>query len=139
MSRAISPVTNKPYGLKRVCTSWGVARSTLYRHRREKHRANKRGPKPIVSEEMLLKSIREDIVLFPFKGEGHRKTHARLKRQEIRSSRNPILRVMRENQLLSPHRTLYRPPTPHDRRITTDRPDVMWGSDGTKVLTIEDG
>lgn len=75
----------------------------------------------------------------PFKGEGHRKIHARLKRQGICSSRNRILRVMRENQLLSPHRVLYRPPHPHDGRITTNGPDIMWGSDGTKVLTVEDG
>jgi putative transposase len=139
MSRTISPITNKSYGLKRVCTVWNIARSTLYRRRQENPKTNRRGPKPIVSEESLLKNIREDIVLSPFKGEGHRKIHARLKRQGIRSSRNRVLRVMRENQLLSPHRTLYRPPTPHDGRITTDRPDVMWGSDGTKVLTIEDG
>lgn len=139
MSQTISPATNKPYGLKRVCTTWGIARSTIYRHKQVKRAAHKRGPKPTVSEETLLKSIREDISLSPFKGEGHRKVHARLKRQGIRSSRNRVLRVMKENQLLSPHRGLYRPPNPHDGRITTDSPNIMWGSDGTKILTVNDG
>lgn len=139
MSRAISPVTNKPYGLKKVCAVWDVARSSLYRHRQENRPARKRGPKPIVSEESLLEEIRGEIARSPFKGEGHRKIHARLKRREIQSGRNRVLKVMRENQLLSPHRNLYRPPNPHDRRITTDGPNVMWGSDGTKVLTADDG
>jgi transposase InsO family protein len=46
---------------------------------------------------------------------------------------------MREHQLLSPHRSQYRPPNPHDGRITTDEPNKMWGSDGTKIQTVEDG
>src|SRR5512135_933398 len=75
----------------------------------------------------------------PFRGEGHRKVHARLKREGIRAGRNRILRVMKENNLLSPHRSAYNPPNPHDGQITTDAPNVMWGSDETKVKTVEDG
>ncbi len=33
MSLAISPSSDKPYGVARVCRVWGTARSTLYRHR----------------------------------------------------------------------------------------------------------
>ena len=33
MSRAISPVTGKPYGLAPVCRVWRLARSGVYRHR----------------------------------------------------------------------------------------------------------
>jgi Transposase and inactivated derivatives len=139
MSQAISPATNRPYGLKRVCATWGIARSTIYRHIQKKGVRSKRGVKPAVSEEELLKGIREDIGKSPFKGEGHRKIHARLKREGVRSGRNRILRLMRENQLLSPHRSLYRPPDPHEGCIITNHPDVMWGSDGTKILTIEEG
>ena len=32
MSRAISPVTGKPYGLAAVCRVWRLARSGVYRH-----------------------------------------------------------------------------------------------------------
>ena len=32
MSRAISPVTGKPYGLAAVCRAWRLARSGIYRH-----------------------------------------------------------------------------------------------------------
>jgi putative transposase len=136
MSRAISPVTHKPYGLKRVCKIWGVSRSTLYRKATS---PKQRGPKPGVEEPVLLDKIRKDLEESPFRGEGHRKIHARLKKQGIKVGRNRVLKVMRNNALLSPHRTIYRPPNPHEGRIATDAPNVMWATDGTKVQTVEEG
>ena len=32
MSRVLSPVTGKPYGLAAVCRVWQLARSGVYRH-----------------------------------------------------------------------------------------------------------
>ena len=32
MSRVMSPVTGKPYGLAAVCRVWRLARSGVYRH-----------------------------------------------------------------------------------------------------------
>lgn len=138
MSRTMSPATGKTYGLKRVCNSWGIPRAAFYRQRAQDSK-RKRGPKPAIEEESLLHKIREDINTSPFKGEGHRKIHARLKRQSVKVGRNRVLRIMRQNQLLSPHRSIYKPPNPHEGRITTDAPEIMWGSDGTKVQTIDDG
>jgi transposase InsO family protein len=83
--------------------------------------------------------IQDDIRASPFKGEGHRKIHARLRRHGDKVGRNRVLRVMKEYDLLSPHRSVYRPPKLHDGRIVTDEPGVMWGSDGTKVYTVKDG
>jgi transposase InsO family protein len=138
MSRTISQATNKPYGLKRVCKAWGVPRSSFYRVVNPS--PEKRGVRPVVEEPKLLDAIREDLQRSPFKGEGHRKVHARLKRRGIKAGRNRVLRVMRENALLSPHRNnMYRSPNPHEGRITTDLPGIMWGSDGTKVQTTEEG
>lgn len=137
MSQIISPATNKPYGLKRVCQAWGVARSSFYRAARPS--SGKRGPKPTVDELKLLEAIREDLKTTPFKGEGHRKVHARLKKRGIKTGRNRVLQVMRKNQLLSPHRHDYQAPNPHDGQIITDLPNAMWGSDGTKVKTVDEG
>lgn len=137
MSRTISRATNKPYGLKRVCEIWGVPRSSFYRVANPS--PEKRGVRPVVEEPKLLDAIREDLQSSPFKGEGHRKVHARLNRRGVKAGRNRVLRVMRENALLSPHRNMYRFPNPHEGRITTDEPDIMWGSDGTKVQTTEEG
>jgi transposase InsO family protein len=93
----------------------------------------------LIKEEELLIKIREDLKATPFKGEGHRKVHARLKRAGAKVGRNRILKIMRENHLLSPHRSIYKPLNLHDGQITTDGPNIMWGSDGTKVKTVDDG
>src|SRR4051794_37690046 len=64
------------------------------------------------------------------RGEGHRKVWARLRALDgIRVGRDRVLRLMRENALLSPHRGPQRPVNDHDGRITTDAPGVMWGTD----------
>lgn len=136
MSQTISPITNRPYGLKRVCQAWGVARCCFYR---KYSNPEKRGRRPVVEEKILLEKIQNDLQTTPFKGEGHRKVHARLKRAGTKVGRNRVLKVMKENHLLSPHRSMYKPPNPHDGQITTDAPNVMWGSDGTKVKTVDDG
>jgi len=137
MSQTISPAVNKAYGLKRVCEVWGIARSCIYRASQKQ--SSKRGPKPQCDESTLLEQIQQDLTNSPFKGEGHRKVHARLKRKGIVTGRNRILSIMRRNNLLSPHRTHCTPSKPHDGRIITDAPNEMWGSDGTKVLTVDEG
>jgi transposase InsO family protein len=140
MSRTTSPATGKPYGLKRVCEILSISRSSFYTKAKKGDQPNlKRGPKPAIPDGELLEKIRSDIETSPFKGEGHRKVHARLKRLEIKTGRNRVLNLMRKHQLLSPHRSTYSPPNPHDGQITTEAPNVMWGSDGTKVKTLEDG
>ncbi|MEX3582825.1 MAG: hypothetical protein VB137_09800 [Burkholderia sp.] len=45
----------------------------------------------------------------------------------------------REHGLLSPHRQPQKPPNAHDGRMTTDRPNEMWGADGAKVQTVDEG
>jgi putative transposase len=137
MSQSISLGTEKVYGLERVCRVWGIPRSRIYR--RQKASPTKRGPKPQVSDSGLLEWIKDDLSSSPFKGEGHRKVHVRIRRKGTLVGRNRILRVMKQNHLLSPNRSGYRSPNPHSGRITTDAPNVMWGSDGTKIQTIEDG
>lgn len=141
MSQTISPSANRPYGLERVCQSWEVCRSTHYHRQKNEGKLNpgKRGPKPKISNSELLEIIKEDIATSPFKGEGHRKIHARLKRKGAGVGRNRVLNVMKANKLLSPHRGVQRTEDPHDGTIITDEPNVMWCSDGTKLFTIEDG
>ncbi len=85
-------------------------------------------------------AIRADLSASPFKGEGHRKVWARLRIvHDIRVSRTRVLRLMREHGLLSPHRQARGEPNLHDGRITTDRPNEMWGTDGVRIATVDDG
>jgi len=144
MSQACSPSIGRLYGLKRVCHAWDVSRSTYYSRQKKSRGAEgveckKPGPKPEISDNELLGLIKEDLAVSPFKGEGHRKVHARLKRQNARVGRNRVLNVMRANHLLSPHRGIQASQDPHDGTIVTDEPNVMWCSDGTKILTVDDG
>ena len=57
----------------------------------------------------------------------------------IRVARKRVLRLMREHALLSPHRARAAPKPPHDRRIVTEAPNVMWATDATQVVTVQDG
>jgi transposase InsO family protein len=146
MSQTVSASTGAAYGVERVCVVWEQARSTFYdRCERAQKRyqgitAGKRGPHPLVPDAELLDLIRRDLAASPFVGEGHRKVWGRLRfGQGIRVSRKQVLRLMRENRLLSPYRGRQRHPDPHDGTIVTEAPNLMWGTDGTKVFTLEDG
>jgi putative transposase len=74
----------------------------------------------------------------PFLGEGHRKVWARLRWQDVRTSKGRVLRLMREAKLLAPTRVGHaHGPKAHDGTITTETPDQMWGMDATSCLTRE--
>lgn len=149
MSARTSPTTGKPYGVQRTCAAWGIPRSSFYANRcpgsssgedEPAQERKKTGPKTKISDHDLLALIRRDLASSPFTGEGHRKVWARLRYgQGIKVSRKRVLRIMREANLLSPHRVPQKPPYEHTGRIVTDDPDVMWGSDGARVFTIQDG
>jgi putative transposase len=146
MSQTLSASTGSAYGVERVCLVWDQARSTFYDRRERSQRRSggpmpgKRGPKPLVPDADLLDLIRHDLAASPFIGEGHRKVWGRLRfGQGIRVSRKRVLRLMRENHLLSPYRGRQGQPDPHEGTIVTEAPNLMWGTDGTKVFTLEDG
>ena len=145
MSTETSAVAGQRYGLERVCQVLEFPRSTIYAKRQAEHRnvvalrPGRRGPKPRMSDERLLEAIGADLAASPFVGEGHRKPWARLRLAGIRVSRTRVLRLMRENQLLSPHRRPQGKLDPHEGTIVTERPDEMWGTDGVRIETLEDG
>jgi len=148
MSAMRSPSIDMAYGVERVCSAWEEPRSTYYA---QVARANapavpsgpkqKRGPKTDLSDDDLLVVIRQAIKDSSFKGEGYRKIWAYMRYGplRLRVGHNRVLRLMRENELLSPYRVRQADDGAHDRTITTDEPNVMWGTDGTQVLTVDDG
>ena len=82
----------------------------------------------------MLSAIRADLDRSPWIGEGHRKIWARLRVLDgIRVARKRVLRLMRENGLLSPHRHLARQGEAHDGRIITTAPNLMWGTDADQT------
>ena len=142
MSRTLSPSSNKPYGVTCVVSVWNLARSSFYaaRHRQQHpQEARKRGPK-LLSDEALLIQIRQLLAAPVFPGEGYRKIWARLRFAGVRTSKERVLRLLRENQLLSPMRTAETARSnPHDGTILTEAPNQMWGTDATATFTEEDG
>lgn len=142
MSHATSPSTQSQYGVARVTAVWGLARSSFYAARhRQSHppEAGKRGPK-VLSDRDLLAEIQKLLAAPVFPGEGYRKVWARLRHAEVRTSKERVLRLMRENQLLSPTR-MAEPArsNPHEGTIVAEAPNQMWGTDATATFTEHDG
>ena len=145
MSATTSAAGGRCFGIQRVCQVWERSRSALdARRARAHHRVGagpaRRGPRPRQSDAQLLAAIRTDLARSPFHGEGHRKVHARLRILDgIRVARTRVLRVMRAHGLLSPHRGRQGAAKTHDGRVITPAPNVMWGTDGVRVFTLDDG
>ena len=65
---------------------------------------------------------------------------ARLRvRDGVKVGRRRVLRLMRENNLLSPYRGRRGNPRLHEGEIITQAPNLMWGTDGARVFTVEEG
>ena len=101
MSRALSPVTGKPYGLAAVCRVWQVARSGIYRHLSAwpPMAVQRRRPLGAMSDVALTTAIRGVLAASPFHGEGHRKVWARLRHAGTRTSLRRVLRLLRGEDL----------------------------------------
>lgn len=142
MSRTLSPSSHQPYGVARVAAVWNLARSSFYAARRRQQRPQRprpRGPKVLPDLE-LLTEIRRLLAEPVFTGEGYRKIWARLRHNGVRTSKERVLALMRQHQLLSPSRKPDPIPAhPHDGTIVTSAPDQMWGTDATATFTLQEG
>ena len=146
MSRAHSISRRRRYGMARVCEVWKVPRATVYRHRvsssaaaNETQPPRRRGPTGAAPDCVLLEKIRAVIASSPFSGEGYRKIWARLRVLGIRTAARRVRRIMRENDLLAPHRPVQRNARAHDGTIVTEKVDEVWGTDMTQTFTTAQG
>jgi transposase InsO family protein len=89
--------------------------------------------------EELVVEIRKLLAEPVFTAEGYRKIWARLRHQGVRTSKDRVLRLLREHQLLSPAR---RPEpvqgNPHQGTIVAEAPNPRWGTDATAPFTETD-
>jgi transposase InsO family protein len=122
---------------------WGLPRSTFYARRKRLHQPvplQRRGPKTAHSDRELVTQIRQVIADSPFHGEGHRKVWARLRLRGVRTSKDRVLRLMREQRLLAPQRQIAPvEPNAHEGTIVTEKPNQMWGIDATATVTLTEG
>jgi putative transposase len=125
-----------------VCWAYRIPRSTVYAQGSPSpsDARVKRGPRTVLSDPELVEAIRVVLRSSSFLGEGHRKVRFRLRGVGIRAGKNRVLRLMRENGLLAPHRAGH----PHGDRahsgtIVCERPNALWGADATRFYTRRDG
>ena len=140
--------TRRRYGLQRVCRIWHVARSTVYAQRQALRPGpactatppRKRGPLGPCTDAVLVVQIRRILAASPFHGEGYRKVWAKLRFAGLCTSKERVRRLMRQHGLQVPQRVGHpHGPKAHDGTIVTEQPDVMWGTDATTTITLDEG
>ena len=140
MSGAQSISTRRAYGVQRVCRVWHRARSSVYARRQATWSpalCRRRGPIGAAPDDVLVAHLRRVLEASPFYGEGYRKAWAKLRVEGVRTSKERVRRLMREHDLQAPQRTGHaHGPKAHDGTITTEAPDVMWGTDMTATVTV---
>jgi len=140
VSRRTSPSAGKVYGVRRLCRAWEVAPSSYYAwqsRQKSQETSRRRGPKGLHSDEELVAAIRSLLRESPFTGEGYRKIWARLRFGGIRTSKERVRRLLRQSRRAgqAPVRVgKPRGPRSHDGTITTETPNVMWGTDMTTTI-----
>ena len=143
MSGAQSISTRRAYGVQRVCRVWHRARSSVYARRqatRSPALCRRRGPIGAAPDDVLVAHIRRVLEASPFHGEGYRKAWAKLRVAGMRTAKERVRRLMREHDLQAPPRAGHaHGPKAHDGTITTEAPDVMWGTDMTATVTVAEG
>lgn len=126
--------TQKPYPKRLIFKVVGYSSSTWYE--KPSSKTGKRGRKPIHSDETVLHAIKTEIENSVFKSEGYFKVKKRMQRRPenpIRAGKERVNRLMREHDLLSPHRRPQKvKKNEHKGRIITDKPNLMWATDGKK-------
>lgn len=142
MSTRTSPATGRGYPLTMVCAIYRVPRATVYAQTAVTVdvEPGKRGPRTPGTDEELVAAIRTVLATTPFHGEGHRKVRVRLRALGWQVGQNRVLRLMRAQGLLAPQRAGHPHGDPaHAGTITTERPNVMWGTDATRFYTEREG
>lgn len=141
LADACSISTKKRFGIKLICELSKQNRSThYYVPGKVLKLPEKRGPKVKVSDDAVLAHAQRLLTECPFLGEGYRKLFSRMRWEGICVGKDRLLRILKENNLLSCQRsTNERGPRHHTGTIQTEEPNKMWGTDFTFTMTEDDG
>lgn len=121
----------------------GISPSGYYVSGKTERTSRKRGPKTAICDTELLELICKTIEAIPFHGTGYKKIAARITR-ELRGKglsvgKNRIYRLMSQADLLGKAPGGTGSARKHDGQLITAAPNVMWGTDGKKFWTHQDG
>ncbi|MGC9424180.1 IS3 family transposase [Vibrio sp.] len=136
------PDTGKRYPVRMILRVAEYSSAAYYGHLRHRQ-AQKRGPKTSLSDEDLALEIKATMDAIPFHGTGYKKIHGRmsrnLKKKGHSVSKNRVMRIMKERNMLNKPSGGTGSSREHDGTLITDAPNVMWGTDGKKFFTRRDG
>uniref|UniRef100_A0A7V4G949 HTH-like domain-containing protein n=1 Tax=Desulfobacca acetoxidans TaxID=60893 RepID=A0A7V4G949_9BACT len=144
MSRTTPSFTQKSYSLVRVCRVWRVGRFTVYEQRLLKTKptgaAVRPGPVGPCRDQDLVQHLQAILAASPSHGVGYPKVWVPLRDAGLRTLKRRVLRLMREYQLLPPHRRggSLGPLAPW-RQFHPGRGNETWGTDTTAALITEEG
>lgn len=128
------------YPMKQILEVAGLSSAAYYRKKPAGKEKVRRGPKPKISDEDLLVEIRAEILNSLFTDEGYKKIWKRMRKRGIKASGRRVNQLMRDNNLLSVTRPKpERKVNEHTGTITTEIPNRMWGTDGKKFYTLQEG
>jgi transposase InsO family protein len=125
-----------------ICKVFTISRATWYRLQKEAPRriAQRRGPVPPVSDEVIEEAIKGVIWDPDFLEYGYRRVWAVLRfDQNIVVGQKRIQKLMQRNrwQCVTPRHGA--PRGHHDGTVEQPASNLMWGTDGTKFWTDEEG
>ena len=130
----------RAYPVRLVLKVAGYSSAAWYGKRKGNGTSLRPGPKPMVSDELVLEAIRAVLAECPFHSEGYKKVGSRLRRKGLRAGKERVLAIMKTNNLLAPVRPKRTGSSrPHDGKIITEMPNQMWGTDGKQFRTEEEG
>jgi transposase InsO family protein len=96
-----------------------------------------------MSDDELIIEIKKTRDTIPFHGTGYKKIHgrmsAKLRKKGHNVGKNRVFRLMQEKNMLNATSGGTGSNRPHDGRLITDAPNVMWGTDSKKFFTRRDG
>lgn len=137
--------TGRPYPLNMILRVVGCSSGNWYDRPETSSSENGtpvvRGRRPAMNDEELLSAVRKAIDDSHFIGEGSAKIWHRLKRAGQIASRARVLKVMKDNELLSPyrHNAASNRKNPHEGTIVQNAPNQLWGTDGKKFYVEAEG
>jgi transposase InsO family protein len=140
MKNKTSEAVKRMYPMNLILMAAGLSSAAFYRKKSPKIVNARPGPKTDITDEQLLVEIRKEIREGLFLDEGSKKMWKRLRRKGIKASKGRVHRVMRDNNLLSVTRPKpERKVREHTGSIKTEMPNRMWGTDGKKFYTRQEG
>jgi putative transposase len=131
---------NEIFPMNRILAVAGLTSAAYYRKKTAGKEKARRGPKPRICDEDLLVEIRAEILTSTFMDEGYKKIWKRLRKRGIKAAAERVNQLMRDNHLLSTVRPKpERKVNEHTGTIKTEVPNRMWGTDGKKFYTLQEG